>query len=186
MEPVKTDRREYYREYNKRRQKQIKRYRVDYVWPKCSECGYRARVMDSTGCLECYARSQAKRKWTEDESGILVDYAGKEDPTRLQYRLFVRLGSSRSRMGIHIQLHKMGIRIKSHQGTYTITQLAEMIGVHRNTVHKRIRKLGIKNLNHGMPILLSYEDGDRLIESFRMPEGSFYSFDEALTLLGFS
>jgi hypothetical protein len=79
----------------------------------------------------------------------------------------------------------MGIKTATHQEGYTIAQLVEITGHPRTSIKDRIKREKYTNIGTDYRVLLSIEDGDRLIETYRNLERPSYSTEEAARLLGY-
>lgn len=154
------------------------------VWPKCDDCGFIARRFPDIGCLECFAKSQPRREYTDPENELIEINAGKDDLPNLQYRIYQDTGIARTRSSIDARQERMGIKVKEHQDGFTIAQLSELTGVNENTVTYRMNRLGIKNQGRGRIVLVSLEDGQRLIDYYKRDPRPSYSLDEAMQILG--
>jgi hypothetical protein len=78
----------------------------------------------------------------------------------------------------------MGISTLDHQDAYTIPQLMEITGKSRNTFVRLIREGKIKSIGKGSRLLISIDDGDRLIEHYRVKDKPSYTVAEVMRLIG--
>ena len=182
MEEVKPkrDRNEYHRLYHNARRK-----RID--WPKCSQCGFTARWYPDIGCLECYANKQPRRKWSRLEIDMVELYAGKDGPAHLQLRIYQETGQARTRDAIRCRTKYMGIKIRNHQEGYTIKQLMEITGRPYSTIMCLINEGVIQNIGRGRRVLISNEDGEKVIMRYTTShDRPSYSIAEVMTLLGYT
>ena len=171
----KAPRAEYHRQYDQKR-----------AWPRCGVCGVISRKLPSVGCLECYARKQPPRKWNDDEAEVVEMYAGKDAMRYLQYDIYRMTGRVRSYSSIRHQVRAMGIRLMDHQDGYTINRLVEITGKDKKTIIRRIEQMRIENIARGRKVLISLEDGQRIIDFYKSSDKPSYSVAEVTRILGFS
>lgn len=154
-------------------------------WPKCADCGVIARnYPDSFGCLECYARKQPTRDWSTAEIDYLERYTGTSDVKTLQFFHYAHTGVARSRCAIRNQFKVQGLKITTHQDGYTVGDIAKLIGLSYNGVMSLLRDGHITNIAKGKRILISIEDGDRLIKRYSPPEQPTYTMEQAADIIG--
>lgn len=169
-------------------------YRAEYfrankkaqAWPKCEVCVTISRRLPDVGCLECYARDCHLREWSPAEIDVLERYAGKDGAARLQLRLYRVTGEPRTRGAIRMQLKKHNISSLSNQDGYTVAQIAKVTGRSYTTIQNFIRAGGAKNIGNCNRILVSLEDGERLIKRYTDKGAPSYTIDEAAKMIGCS
>lgn len=173
------ERREYFRAYNARRNKEASKR-------KCETCGTRAKRVQDIGCLNCYATAQPGWKhWTEPEKIILEIYAGKDDAVYLQLRIYQDTGSARTLYAIGQYYKTMGIKVCVHHDGYTSAQLSAITGHPRTSIKTRAKLEGLSNIGRGTRWLLSVEDGEKLIQYYKNIERPSYTIPEAMKILGY-
>lgn len=154
-------------------------------WSNCQTCGLVAQKPADTGCLECYARSIKRKGWSEEERDLLETWAGSKDLPDLQSWLYRKFGNARTREAIRGQMRKMGIAASYHQDGYTIAQLAEITGFHHNSILYYVQNQKMVNVNSSSKvIMISLEDGEKVIERYKRHDRPSYSIDETIRILG--
>lgn len=113
-------------------------------------------------------------------------YAGKDDPAHLQLRIYNETRVARSRESIRQQIKVMGIKVTNHQDAYTIAQLVAITGRPYMTIKSLIDEGVIKNIGRGRRILISMEDGQRVIDRYTVSDRPSYSMPEAAAMLGYT
>lgn len=169
----------YFKAYQARR-KEIEKNRR-----RCKVCKCIAKRLSEVGCLECYARIQPRREWSDCERDVVERCAGRDDTAILQHAIYKETNSARTRDSIRHQMKSMGIKFFTHQEGYTIPQLVEITGKSYGAIYKLTQNGTIKNIGRGHCTLVSVDDGDKVIAMYRRREQPSYSVDEATELMGY-
>lgn len=169
------------------------RYRKQVKRRKCKACAQRARKATDTGeCLECLARAVSEkhpngRPWSPEELDVIERWAGHDDWSGLQFRLWRHFRSLRTRTAIErCRSERLGISVDTHLDAVPLGHLADELGVERSTFYDQAARGVITTYGKGRRRWVSYEEAERLRNLYPPLPADPITYPEAASILGYA
>jgi hypothetical protein len=125
--------------------------------------------------------------WSEEELHILRDCYGQIRVSAIQARLKKVRGFRRSRNAVIIKANRLGLTVDEPAAEFTVKEAAEMLGVHKYTLHSALSRGVAVSVLRDNRTLIPHAEIEKLEAYYQpIPPGYDMSKSELMKLLGYS